>query len=471
MITKIIKYYAAVLLVSLLFPVIADARIEYTLFPRLSIEGRYSDNYYNEEEKRNDAYTVIISPGILLSIMTQDIILDLNYDLNITGYFIEKEDSDEYENRYEYFNQRGSAAFRANLSRNMSILLRDEIIKNTDISLIDENLTRRERRSEFIRNAAGGDLIYRYAEGSEVSVGYLFTIVEYLDTDADDSERHDLTGRISHSFNIRNIGYLNYRHSIVDYKWVGGTGGVSREDIYEDEIRPRFIHYLTPMFSVGLNYGYLETHYDRATPDYHIHDAALESVYNISRYLTADGRFGMYFREQYNRENRWEEGLIYRARLTYTYPTFTGSAAYEGGYDSNYINPERLQYYDYWRLSGDMTYHLIRDFLMLSGHGYYRFNIYPNLLETRRDYIWNAGGGISYRAADWFLFSLEYNHTERDSNLPGLHYVENTYLARITISYRYSTIERERVLRREGERDNRDGRETERGIGEERNAE
>ena len=65
MITKIIKYYVVVLLLSLIFPVIADARLDYTVFPRLSIEGRYSDNYYNREIEKDDALIATISPGIL----------------------------------------------------------------------------------------------------------------------------------------------------------------------------------------------------------------------------------------------------------------------------------------------------------------------------------------------------------------------------------------------------------------------
>ncbi|MEK6679391.1 MAG: outer membrane beta-barrel protein [Nitrospirota bacterium] len=377
-----------------------------------------------------------VSPGILLSLITRNTTLDLDYNLNSRGYFIEREDD-----RFEYYNQRGSGIFRANILRDFSILLRDEIIKDEEMILLDETLTREERRREYIRNIGGGELLYRYGEEREFAVGYLFTIMEYLDNILDNSEKHDFNSRVMHRFNVMNIGHITYRHSIVDYKRVGDP---IIGDLYEDEVRGRFIHSFTPRVSFGLNYGYIEMHSDGATSDNNIHDAALEAVYNITRYLTAEGRFGMFLREQYEREYRQEDGLIYRAGIRYTYPTLSGSAAYEGGYGSNHINPERLQYYDYWRLSGDMTYHLIRDLLMLSGHGYYMVNIYPDLLETRRDYIWNAGGGISYRAAEWFLFSLEYNHTERDSNIPGLHYAENSYLARVTISYKYSTIGKER---------------------------
>ena len=442
MIFNIARFWAAVLLISFFIPAAADARIDYTVVPRLSIEGRYSDNYYNREKDYNlgkfedDAVLMTVSPGILLSLITRNTTLDLDYNLNSRGYFIEREDD-----RFEYYNQRGSGIFRANILRDFSILLRDEIIKDEEMILLDETLTREERRREYIRNIGGGELLYRYGEEREFAVGYLFTIMEYLDNILDNSEKHDFNSRVMHRFNVMNIGHITYRHSIVDYKRVGDP---IIGDLYEDEVRGRFIHSFTPRVSFGLNYGYIEMHSDGATSDNNIHDAALEAVYNITRYLTAEGRFGMFLREQYEREYRQEDGLIYRAGIRYTYPTLSGVAAYEGGYGSNYINPERLQYYDYWRLSGDLTYHLIRDLLTLSGHGYYMVNIYPDLLENRRDYIWNAGGGISYRAAEWFLFSLEYNHTERDSNIPGLHYAENSYLARVTISYKYSTIGKER---------------------------
>lgn len=470
MISKIVKYWAVVLLIFIFFPVIADARVDYTVFPRLSIEGMYNDNYHNEEEnknegrRKNEAFLFTISPGILLSVMTRDTLLDLDYSLNATGYFVEDEKSS-----YEYFNQRGLAGFRANLSRDFSIFLRDEIIKNVDTLLIDENLTRQERRTEFVRNSSGGDLIYRYTEGSEISAGYLLTIQEYFNNIVDDSKRHDFSGRITHSFNVRNIGYAAYRHSIVDYKRLanGDHGQVGREDIYDDEIRGRFMHYFTPMFSTGLSYGYLETHYDGATKDYHIHDGALEAVYNITRYLTADGRFGMFFREQYGRErdntgaDSWENGLLYRAGLTYTYPTFLGAAAYEGGYSAIYTNPQTLEFFKYWRAGGEATYHLVREILMLRGRGYYMVNSYPDSLNNRKDHIWNAGGGIDYRILNWLLFSLEYGHTMRNSNLSGFHYVENSYLARITISYRFSTMERERETRERRERETgRRGEET-----------
>lgn len=448
MIFKIAKFQIAVLLICLFSPIIADARIDYTIVPRLSIEGRYSDNYYNREINMDDAFIATISPGILLSVMTQNTLLDLDYSLNTTGYFIRNE-----ENRYEYYNQRGFANFRANLSRNITVLLRDEIIRNVDTLLIDENLARQERITEYIMNTASGELLYRYAEGSEIGAGYSFILMDNLDLNIEDSERHNFTGRVSHSFNIRNMGYINYRHSIVDYKGVGGAGQVRREDTYEDEIRGRFTHFFTPLFSAGLNYGYIETYYDGVTADNHIHDSALESVYNITPYLAADGRFGMFFREQYDRENIWEEGLIYRAGLTYTYPTFIGTAAYEGGYNAVYTNPQTLEFFRYWRITGEALYHLVREKLMLRGRGYYTVNNYPDSLNNREDHIWNAGGGIDYRLLNWLLFTLEYAHTARNSNLPEFHYVENIYIARVTISYRHSTAGRTELIRRGDERD------------------
>ncbi len=461
------KWKAIVLFLFLFLslPVIADARVDYTVVPRLSIEGRYSDNYYNREKDYNrgsfkdDALLMTVSPGILLSLITRDTTLDLDYNLNSRGYFIEREDD-----RLSYFNQRGSALFRANLLSDFNILLRDEIIKDEDIILIDPLLTREVRRLKYIRNMGGGEFIYQYGNGREVSVGYLFTIMDYFNNIVDDNKRHDFTGRITHNFNVRNVGEVNYRHSIVDYKRLSDPGQVSRDDIYEDEVRGRFTHHFTPRFSTGLNYGYIETHYDEplgSLPiDYHVHDAAIESTYNIGRFFTTDGRIGLFLREVYGREGNvedkrdsWDKGLIYRIGIRYTYPTLLGMAAYEGGYNSNYINPERLEYYNYWRLSGDTTYHLIRDLLMLSGHGSYMVNRYPDSSNSRRDHIWNAGGGISYRAADWLLLSLEYNHTVRNSNIPDLHYVENSCLARVTISYRHSTAGRTGLIRSGDERD------------------
>lgn len=456
MIFNIARFWAAVLLISFFIPAAADARIDYTFSPRLSVEGLYNDNYYNREKDYNmgsfkdDALLTTVSPGILLSLITKNTTLDLDYSLNSRGYFIERA-----EDRFEYFNQRGSGIFRANLSRDFSILLRDEIIKDEEISLLDETLTREERRLEYIRNISGGDLIYRYGEGREISTGYLLTILDYFDNLVDDNKRHDFRGHILHSFNIRNNVDLSYRHSIVDYRRLNDPGQVSRDDLYEDEIRGRYMYNFTPRFSSGLNYGYMEVHYDELSGmppiDYHVHDAAIESMYSISRYLIADGRIGLFLREVYGmdsaNEDARDKGLIYRAGIKYTYPSFTGMTAYEGGYGSNFINPERLEYYNYWKLSGDLSYRFMRDALMLTGHGYYMVNRYPDSPNSRRDHIWNAGGGISYRVVDWLLFSLEYNHTARNSNIHGLHYVENTYLARFTISYKYSTLGKEKEQR------------------------
>ena len=124
MITKIIKYYVVVLLVSLLFPVIADARMDYTVFPRLSIEGRYSDNYYASERDKKDGFITTVSPGILISVFTRNTMLDLDYSLNSTGYFIERMKQIGLN-----ILTRGERPFRANLLRNFSILLQDEIFK------------------------------------------------------------------------------------------------------------------------------------------------------------------------------------------------------------------------------------------------------------------------------------------------------------------------------------------------------
>ncbi|MEK6680660.1 MAG: hypothetical protein AABY79_01680, partial [Nitrospirota bacterium] len=66
------------------------------------------------------------------------------------------------------------------------------------------------------------------------------------------------------------------------------------------------------------------------------------STYDINRSLRVDGRIGLFMREVYvygKEDDQWNKGLVYRAGITYTYPTFLVMVAYEGGYGSNYINP------------------------------------------------------------------------------------------------------------------------------------
>jgi hypothetical protein len=445
--------------------VIADARIDYTLFPRLSIEGRYSDNnYYAAERDKKDSLLITVSPGILISIFTRDTLLDMDYNLNSRGYFVEEEKDD-----FEFFNQRGSISFRTDLSRKFSILLRDELIMDENTDIIDETYTREERRRQYIRNTGSGEWTYLYGVGRDVSAGYVYTILNYIGRnrdDRDDSKRGDSNIRLRHSFDIRNIGELTYRHTVVDYR--------GRDDLYDDEVRGRFTHYLTQRLLSSLNYGYLETHYMThysGTNDYHLHDASVESTYIFSRYLTANGMIGIFLRDLYGQdETSWDsmdKGLTYRARVTYTYPTFSFMMASEGGYGSNYTSSASLQFYDYWRALSETTYHLVRDILMLTGRGSYGFYRYPDYIYTytiegteysdrgRRDHILNAGGGINYRALDWLLLSLEYSYTKRNSNAPGFDYVENACLARITISSGHSAMERERAAREQREMDRR----------------
>lgn len=472
LILKLAKRQIVVLLISLIFPAAADAMIDYTLFPRLSIEGRYSDNYYAVEVNKErgifkkDGLAITVSPGILISLFTKDSLLDLDYSLNSRGYFVEDE-----KDRFEFFNQRGSISFRSDLSRNFSILLRDEFIMDENTDIIDETYTREERRRRYIRNIGGGEWTYLYGVGRDVSAGYVYTILNYIGTEVDDSERRDFNARVRHSFDIRNIGEVTYRHSVVDYSLEDYTDG-GRNDFYEDEVRGRFTHYFTQRLLSSLNYGYLETHYNTFyISDYRLHDASVESTYIFSRYLTADGMIGLFLRELYRKdetsEDSMDKGLSYRARVAYTYPTFSFLIASEGGYGSSYTSSEGLQFYDYWRARGETTYHLIRDILMLTGHGSYGFYRYPDYIYTytiegneysgrgRRDHILSAGGGINYRALDWLLFSLEYSYTKRNSNVGGLDYIENACLARITISSGHSAMEREREARERREMDRR----------------
>lgn len=448
---------------------IADARIDYTIFPRLSIEGRYSDNYYATEGDKKDGLLITVSPGILISIFTRDILLDMDYSLNSRGYFVEEE-----EDRIEFFNQRGSISFRTDLSRKFSISLRDELIIDENTDIIDQTGTRAVRRMRYVRNIGGGEWTYLYGLGRNVSAGYVYTILNYIGRDEpDDSERGDSNIRVRHSFDIRNIGELTYRHSIVDY--TDRVADADRvDDIYEDEARGRFTHYFTQRLLSSLNYGYLETHYMthyRGTNDYHLHDASVESTYIFSQNLTANAMIGIFLRDMYGQDyTSWDsmdKGLIYRARVSYTYPTFSFMMSSDGGYGSSYTSTDGLQFYDYWRALSETNYHLIRDILMLTGRGSYGFYRYPDYIYTytidgteysdrgRRDHILSAGAGINYRALDWLLLSLEYSYTSRNSNVPELGYVENTCLARITISSGHSAMEREREARERRELERR----------------
>jgi tetratricopeptide (TPR) repeat protein len=75
-------------------------------------------------------------------------------------------------------------------------------------------------------------------------------------------------------------------------------------------------------------------------------------------------------------------------------------------------------------LSGDMSFQYYKNIHTVSGTG---TNGYPDKPAKRRDYIYNAGGGIFYELAKRLNLNLSYSHTRADSNFAIYDYRKNIY--------------------------------------------
>lgn len=417
-----------------------------TFNPALIITGEYSDNWTQESDDDDKIDDFVTTAGLMLDLSvlgkTAGLSIDYNpsynmfadndrYDywrhfaelslwnafgrntrLELTSTFLDTEDpldSSGDEDEVDTGDtpgidpdptRRGRDRYRINNNRlrlSHQFGTRDNFYAQIDYNMREElDVVPGQPFGDYdeIRPAMGIESWYEQIWG--VGVDYFYSDRRYDDIPfrRPDREQHDGTLTVFKRFDRRLIGYLQYRHTLLNY--TEQSPAANDYEVYSPVVGFEYVLRENVVINIGAGYYFQE--YD---------NPALEE---------ADA---FYLDSEMNAEWALRTGFV---RLTAS-----------SGYDIADTGADDLglQIYGQARLALGHNFSS-----KLSGEVFagYRYDDYPNLAQSRTDHLVTAGTGLSYQALRWLNFGLDYSYSEVTSDTATEEYDENRVVFTINMA-------------------------------------
>ena len=200
-----------------------------------------------------------------------------------------------------------------------------------------------------------------------------------------------------------------------------------------DEIRGRYTYYFNPKISTFVEYRYWHRDFESESFfffDYEVHNPTLGFTWDLYQNVTLSASGGYSVRDAEDRKN--EEAFSGRGTFSAKYKRLTLDLYGETGFGEDFLSSESLGFNEFWRAGVNGRYQLLQR-LWLAAFFYIIEEDFTDRL--RKQTLWSARGTVNYQILRWLFLSTEYEHNERDSNIPLESYKDNRYFGRITVQY------------------------------------
>lgn|GEM_PF-1167800 len=203
------------------------------------------------------------------------------------------------------------------------------------------------------------------------------------------NDREEYTGymRLLHAFTRHVSGYLEYRHTELDYDRDEDPTVDIDYKLYEPAIGFRWEFQEDARFTLSVGYLFQDLKGVEDDDDYGwLVNSEIAKRWSFRRsYLELIGGSG------YQIADRGVEDL---------------------GLNIYYTGRATIGYNFSTRATGEL-------------HGGYRYDDYPDETPDRQDQLWDAGATLRYQALQWMNIELTYSYRDRQSDLATNEYVEN----------------------------------------------
>jgi predicted porin len=417
------------IVISIIFP-LALAEAKWSLTPRMYVEEQYDDNIFLTERNEQDDVIITVSPGVNLNYQAPTGEIDLDYEFRRSFHsdFSDLDFSGHY----------GRAEARKDLASWVGVGIREIFIRSEDpieltgVTEFEKPSIRQGRRDRYTRNVVEPQATFRFGENRSIRIGYRNMILRNDRDDIADQDENAGNALLTFRFNIRNGIEIFYEHINMEYD--DTIPPTADEDFDRDEIRGKYTYYFDPRTSAFLEYVYLHRDFDRESArffDYEVHVPSLglsRDLYeNVN--LTAGG--GYAFRNA-DRPGNDEDAFFGRVDLAVAYKRLLLNLYGETGVGEDFYTAESLGFNEFWRVGLHASYQLLET-LKVAAFFYIQEEDFSD--RDREDTTWSARGTLDYQLLRWLLFGFEYEHNERDSNVPFQSYDNNRYLGRLTVQY------------------------------------
>jgi len=391
--------------------------------PYISIQEEYNDNINLTSTDKKDDYITTINPGLRYTKMDATSGLNLDYNLGIVLY---GKNTD-----LNYISHNGSLDAKYLTKEHVNFYLRDSFIRSEDnreyeiFSTPAENkyvLSTQAQRAVYWRNVVAPTVEYQFGREDRFGLNYLNNIYRTDSSANENSQENYINPYIDYWFNLQNGLHLEYGYDIGNFE--------KSSDMTAHMANARYTHRLSSQFSVFGDYIFIRRIFDTDTFDYDIHNPTVGITYTFSPTFKASAQIGYFW---YKPDIGSEmDGLSYKASITNRDVRTTYILSLQGGYTEDYFTSENLGFQKYHRLTGSVTHFLEKRLSVGLVGSIERIEF---ISEDRNDWIWSAGGILSYMPLKWLTLALEITHRENNSNIDINDYTENSALIRITATY------------------------------------
>ena len=422
------KFLHSVIVISLIFfPSLASGK--WSLTPRIYVEGQYDDNLFLTERNEQDDFITTISPGVNLQYETPTALIDLDYefrrnlysDFSELDYSAHRARADAYKDFVSWF----SAGIR-------EVFIRDEDpIELIGLTEFESPSIRIGRRDRYTRNIVEPWATVRFGENRSIRIGYRNHILRNDRKDIADQDENAGNALLTFRFNIHNGIEIFYEHLNIEYDETFPP--TFDKDHDGDEIRGRYTYYFNPKISAFVEYRYWHRDFESESFfffDYEVHNPTLGFTWDLYQNVTLSASGGYSVRDAEGRKN--EEAFSGRGTFSAEYKRLTLDLYGETGVDQDFLSSESLGFNEFWRAGVNGRYQLLQR-LWLAAFFYIIEEDFTDRL--RKQTLWSARGTVDYQILRWLFLSIEYEHNERDSNIPFESYRDNRYFGRITVQY------------------------------------
>lgn len=399
---RIVFVLSTVLWLSLSFAVGAEGAPELTIVPKLSTGWRVDSNYYWADSHEREVYTYTLLPGLEFGIQTAKSLLFLDFTLD--AYYYDDKDpvpsgqrpSDED----DYVGHTGELKTRYRVFDRLLMGMDGSSVKTRDPAQSDE-FSNSVDRDKYSINRLSPQVLYEFGERFTSGVRYQYTETDYDPEDKEDSNEHRGIFDLVYNFSPETSVDLEYQYWQRDYDIVSA-------DYTSNQIKFIFRKQLN-YFSFEAGGGYHDREFD---------DSSLQDI-DVFTY-----RISIIGQNPPAPERRPRSHI----RL-----------ANEQNFNDQGLGDK---YFKANRISLDAGF-VVLERLSVNMKGYYQESDYEltygitdsGSVEIREDEHFDISLGIGYALTDWLTLSMTAGYQERDSNLAGLDYDNNYFMAALTCAY------------------------------------
>lgn len=351
------------------------------LHPYLSVSEKYSDNVYATSSDNVSDYITTTIPGIRLQFPFRAHLIGLEYNTEIVNYA-----NNSTENTSDQ-NLNGLMDFK--LGSLVGLKLTEVYAKGHE----PRGVSSTGFIERYETNVASASATYQLANISKIRIDYSKSAWKFDTSNFRDREEGLLSSYLYYRLLPKTSAFIEYDRNQIDYSRSGDLNNT------DDSALMGLTWEITERSKGTLKGGYLWKKYDQSSNNnFETWTASIDLNHDFSDY----------------------DSLL-----------FVGQRV---------VNERSLQFTRYFVTTGvnaEYTHRFVRRLASVV-RGSYGEDTYSDAIAPdttiRRDITTSAGIGMKYLTRNWLDTSIDYNRRNRDSNMDGFGYKENSYTISINMS-------------------------------------